>query len=605
VTRPARRLVALLLAASVVSVAAVPPDGGVAVAAGHQVTTSCTDALLVERDPGTAVSSAEVSGARVTDDLGGGLAVVEVEPEDRDEVVVALGRDPDVREVVRDVPLVPATVTTGEQRVLHNEQLAAIGAPRAWLRSEGRRAVRVAVLDEAVDLDHPALRTATALPSGLPPIDGGPSAAPTAHGTHVAGIVAGADGASTVGVAPGITLLTSDVFCATELVRAIRAAVERDVRVINLSLVLDYGTTAAGAPRPPPVADVAFYTRMFEQVLGPRTLVVAAAGNTASTTIPLPAAVDHPQVLSVAASDGDGLASFSNRNAGRVDLAAPGRSIRSTTPGGGYARMSGTSMAAPHVTGAAALLASLRTDASATSLARLLTGSTRRPQALAGTSSSGGVLHVGRAVAYLDGEHGACPTWLTPRARFLDVDRTSVHGPSVACIGWWRITLGRTPDRFDPSAEVTRGEMAAFLARVLDQGGVLPASAPDAFRDDDGTPHERAIDRLAAVGVVQGTGDGRFRPNASVTRAQMASFLDRSLQRLLDRPLPAPDAGFRDVPPGPHRRSVDVVAGLDIAKGTSATTYRPLAAVTRAQMASFLARTLDVAVREQAVEPRL
>jgi hypothetical protein len=93
------------------------------------------------------------------------------------------------------------------------------------------------------------------------------------------------------------------------------------------------------------------------------------------------------------------------------------------------------------------------------------------------------------------------------------------------------ITQGCNPpanDRFCPDREMTRGEMAAMLARAFD----YPVSTQDRFRDDDGHIFEAAIEKIAAQGVTVGCNppaNDRFCPDDYVTRGQMAAFLKRAL----------------------------------------------------------------------------
>jgi hypothetical protein len=105
-------------------------------------------------------------------------------------------------------------------------------------------------------------------------------------------------------------------------------------------------------------------------------------------------------------------------------------------------------------------------------------------------------------------------------------DDGSIHEPDIARLAAAGVTQGCGPGRFCPAAAVTRGEMAAFLVRA----GSLPAvESTDTFTDIDGHPFAAEIAALAAAGITQGCGEGRFCPHAAVTRAEMAVFLTRLL----------------------------------------------------------------------------
>jgi len=193
------------------------------------------------------------------------------------------------------------------------------------------------------------------------------------HGTHVGGTIAAGWGnrVGIAGLAPGARLIClramgNGTGRSDQVADAIDYAVENGARIVNMSL--------GGS-----------YSRVIDEAIGRAraagVLVVAAAGNSGSWGATFPASSDQSNVVGVGATDSRGvLASFSNRGPG-VTVTAPGKDILSTFGPRGYATMSGTSMAAPHVTGAFALALAQRSASSASTLLRRLpsgAGGTRR-----------------------------------------------------------------------------------------------------------------------------------------------------------------------------------------------------------------------------------
>ncbi len=227
--------------------------------------------------------------------------------------------------------------------------LPLIKAEKAWKIGKGNGKVKVAVIDTGIDLQHPDLRGHlangyNAILNGAPPFDD------VGHGTHVAGIIAagvnnyeGIAGMSWFNPLLPVKVLdetgSGQSFAVAE---GIIWATEQGAKVINLSL----GNYA----RSQFLHDAVRYAHTRDVVL------VAAAGNENTDQFSYPAA--YPEVLAVAAVDDQKRrASFSNFG-NYVDVAAPGLHVASTFPGLSYAALSGTSMAAPHVTALAAMMRS-------------------------------------------------------------------------------------------------------------------------------------------------------------------------------------------------------------------------------------------------------
>ncbi|MGB7983296.1 MAG: S8 family serine peptidase [Candidatus Nanopelagicales bacterium] len=225
--------------------------------------------------------------------------------------------------------------------------LAMVGAPAAWSVSKGAGVV-VAVVDTGVDATHPDLAGRVLREIDLlPKINATPEQ--TGHGTGVASLIAGAlNGVGMAGVAPQASILPVSALDpagqgdTSTVARAIIAAADAGARVINLSL---------GGPGRDPVLDKAC-TYAFSK----GAVVVAAAGNSYQwgNEVQYPAA--SPNVLGVASVDRTGNPSYFSNTGPHIDLAAPGEAIWAATPGGRYGLESGTSFAAPHVSGALALV---------------------------------------------------------------------------------------------------------------------------------------------------------------------------------------------------------------------------------------------------------
>jgi exopolysaccharide biosynthesis protein len=192
----------------------------------------------------------------------------------------------------------------------------------------------------------------------------------------------------------------------------------------------------------------------------------------------------------------------------------------------------------------------------------------------------------------------ACPAGQVPAPPFDDLDTAATHLSPIACAAWRRIAGGTGPRTFSPLGEVSRAQMAAFLERMLLAAGVaVPGDVPDRFDDDSTSIHQVAINRMAAMGVVLGVGDGRYAPTAPVTRNQMATFLTRAVFVATGGGIPvaAEHDYFDDDPLDPHQQFINLAAELGIAGGVSGTSFNPGGRVSRAQMATFLVRTLDAA----------
>jgi subtilisin family serine protease len=318
-----------------------------------------------------------------------------------------LSAEPDAR-VRRHA--IPSDRWFGEQYAL-----PLTGSTAAWDLTTGSSDVTVAVVDSGADLRHPDLRpnlrrNPRERPANKRDDDGngfvddvfgfdfksrdGTPQDLDGHGSHVTGIVGalGNDRFGVAGVAWQASLMPLRVLGdngegrLSDAIRAYAYAAGEGARIVNVS----WGGTE-------------FVQAEYDAIASrPNVLFVASAGNEGAdvdAAPTYPCAHDLPNVICVGASDrSDTLAAFSNRGARHVDLAAPGVGIASTVLHGDWAIDDGTSMAAPHVAGAAALMLARAPRASAAQVKDALLGSVAVRPGLQGVTATGGRLDVAAAV---------------------------------------------------------------------------------------------------------------------------------------------------------------------------------------------------------------
>jgi len=311
---------------------------------------------------------------------------------------------------------VPDDPRLAEQWALHNPDHADIDATQAWEVETGKRRIIVAVVDTGLDPTHPDLRDNLWRNPGetgdgretngrdddhngyVDDVYGWDFVAnaplvrdDNGHGTHVAGIIAarGNNGVGTCGVAWETSLMpvrflnAQGVGRASDAIAAILYAAANGARILNASW--------GGSARSQALEEAFEYARRH------KVLVIAAAGNAGQDNDLYPTyPADFPfdNILSIAATDRDDhLAPFSNFGAQRVDLAAPGVDILAPFPGGTHRLLSGTSMAAPHVSGVAALVLAHRPGITWRQVMIRLVGGAEPLASLAQTTRSGARLN--------------------------------------------------------------------------------------------------------------------------------------------------------------------------------------------------------------------
>ncbi|MEM8559636.1 MAG: S8 family serine peptidase, partial [Bacteroidota bacterium] len=432
------------------------------------------------------------------------------------------------------------------------ESTALIGAPAAWSSGYTGAGQAVAVLDTGVDGSHPFLQGKVVAEACYSGSAGGTSVCPNGqqvqtgpgagqscspgtsgcdHGTHVAGIAAG-KGSSFSGVAPDADIIavqvftqfsgfsscfpgpspcvgayTSDIIDGLEFVYAQRNTL--NVAAANMSLGGGANSSPCDSdPRKP----------IIDNLRSAGIATVIASGNGGNSN-----GISAPGCISTAISVGstddgslgtgvDAVSSFSNSDT-FLDLLAPGRWISSSVPGGGYSNFSGTSMAAPHVAGAWALLKSKKPNATVDEVLNALsnTGVPLRDNRNGVTKPR---IQVDAALAALDGgpppSDTAAPVIAgsTTGATFNGtVADNGANDSGVASVslepGAVNVTLSVDPFT---SGDATVGFAVALVDPTLDGNGTVAAT------DVAGNTSDRAVSLTGSGG---GGGDDTTAPSLS------------------------------------------------------------------------------------------
>lgn len=558
-----------------------------------------------------------------------------------------------------------------------------LGIPRAWDVGYTGKGVKVAVIDTGI-ADHPALRIA----GGVSMVDYTTSYQDdNGHGTHSAGIIAGnLPGQNTLGVAHNVELYAVKSLDRqgngrlSDTIRGIEWAIEKGVDLINLSLGTENHSFALKG-----VVDSA-----YEQGI----LVVAAAGNKKDNySVEKP--VDYParydSVIAVSAVDQQNRIAPFSATGNEIEFAAPGVRINSTYLNGSYKDVSGTSMAAPFVTGVLALYKEAYPHLSAEDIRTLAQeqaidlgpqGRDRQfgygliqpptepitppaaPEQVSGEVGQQQSNHTSfislrwaqpaneTVKEYRVYRNGAL-RGIVQEPRFHEYVRPGVHHYFITAVNrygmespkskefivvvqepkpteppepadppkeeepkperpevsftdigddFWakqyvsflaaeRIIGGYEDGTFKPGANVTRGQAVAMIGRSLGWGEQASSTS---FSDVDENHFASGyIAQAVELGVISGFPDGRFRPNAPITRAQMAAIIGNAFELRGHAP-----SVFTDV--SPHTtgyREILYLADLGIVTGYADGTYKPSSHMTRAQFTVIMSRILDESLR--------
>ncbi|WP_052131543.1 S8 family serine peptidase [Planococcus sp. CAU13] len=515
-----------------------------------------------------------------------------------DDTLAVLKQSDSVASIERDKVVKPAVQLTGWGPPMVQSTLS-------WNSGYTGKGVKIGVVDSGIS-PHPDLRIA----GGVSVVDYTNSYHDdNGHGTHVAGIIGALDNSIGIkGVAPEADLYAIKVFSKEnkgsliDVISGIDWAITNKMDVLNLSLGTDTGSS--------------LFHEIIKKAHQQNILIVAAAGNKGlenpdADTVEYPAR--YNEVIAVSAVDNQKKRGVFSAAGPAVDVAAPGVSIRSTYLNNGYREMNGTSMAAPFVTGQAALIKQAYRGLNNDQVRNILLKNALD----LGVKGIDPVFGFGllQAQPYKLPVYGKTAS-LNP-AKSLFLEKTQLAGPErTASVQKVKVKLagGEEVDvtndavwkSVNPAiATVNKGtvtfispgttEITVSYNNVSAKMAVtvVPAAATVAIGFTDVASDYWAykeISEMAARKVVKGYPDFTFKPNSVVKRANTAVMLDRAMTLVPKLPY----VPFADVPKSHiYFNEITAVQQAGIFDGNDIG-FIPVGELTRAQMAKVLVNAFGI-----------
>lgn len=475
-----------------------------------------------------------------------------------------LAAQPDVLRIEKD-----SVVKTSVQNASWGYQAVNIPESREQYYGLTGKGVKIGIIDTGINLNHPDLRVA----GGVSFVPGNPSYNDDAgHGSEVAGIIAALDNDfGAVGVAPDAELYSIKTLDnlgkgnISDVIAGINWAIDHDLDIINLSFTSPSGTSLLEST--------------LQAAYNKGILIVAASGNALDpriniTDVLYPAR--YNTVLAVGSVDEKLRRSVFSYYGSNLDFAAPGENILSTTIGGSdaqYAYTYGTSMAAPFVTGIAALYK-------------------EEYPSLNNQQIRG---HMERAAYDLgdagkDAQYGyglIQPPSSEQADLFIDLKDNTWYSDEILYLYRHGIVSGYGDGGFHPNAPVTRAEAVAMLGRAKGLDGTKTQTR---FSDVPASSFASGYVKSATdQGVINGFTDGTFRPGSNIIRGDVAIILKNAFG-FAD----TSTAYFNDVPGSKHYyNAINSMAAENITSGFSDGSFRPNQYITRVEFSVFLAKALE------------